>query len=171
MFENVNLDKLWIDTDYSRETYQDEVPTDELIAEVEQKLGYKLPASYITLMKMHNGGCLNYDACPCDTPTSWADDHVGVTGIFSISTAKEHGLCGEFGSQFWIDEWEYPAIGVAIADCPSGGHDMIFLDYHECGPQGEPCVVHIDADETDTTFLAKDFETFIELLRPEDDYH
>lgn len=32
-----------------------------------------------------------------------------------------------------IDEWEYPAIGVAICDCPSAGHDMVFLDYRDCG--------------------------------------
>ncbi|WP_242974159.1 MULTISPECIES: hypothetical protein [Clostridium] len=43
-------------------------------------------------------------------------------------------MCGEFGSRFWIEEWEYPDIGFAIANCPSTGHDMIFLDYRECGP-------------------------------------
>ena len=46
---------------------------------------------------------------------------------------KSCSLCGELGSQFMIDEWEYPAIGVAICDCPSAGHDMIFLDYRDCG--------------------------------------
>ena len=30
------------------------------------------------------------------------------------------------GSQFMIDDWEYPAIGVAICDCPSAGHNIIF---------------------------------------------
>jgi hypothetical protein len=29
----------------------------------------------------------------------------------------------------WINEWEYPNIGIYFGNCPSGGHDMIALDY------------------------------------------
>ena len=39
--------------------YTEEAPSDELIASVEQELGYKLPASYIWLMKRHNGGVIS----------------------------------------------------------------------------------------------------------------
>jgi len=31
------------------------------------------------------------------------------------------------------NDWGYPDIGVAICDTPSAGHEMIFLDYRECG--------------------------------------
>ncbi|EPY2302781.1 SMI1/KNR4 family protein [Clostridium sporogenes] len=71
-------------------------------------------------------------------------------------------MCGEFGSRFWIEEWGYPDIGVAIADCPSAGHDMIFLDYREWGPKGEPSVVHIDQEyDYAITKLADNFKDFI----------
>ena len=49
-------------------------------------------------------------------------------------------------SQFWIDEWGHPPIGIYFADCPSAGHDMIALDYRDCGKSGEPCVVHVDQE-------------------------
>ena len=62
-----------------------------------------------------------------------------------------------------IDDWEYPAIGVAICDCPSAGHDMIFLDYRECSPQGEPKIVHIGQErDYKITPLADNFEEFCE---------
>ena len=75
------------------------------------------------------------------------------------------------GSQFMIDDWEYPAIGVAICDCPSAGHDMIFLDYRECISQGEPKIVHIDQEcDYKITPLADNFEEFIRGLVNEDDF-
>ena len=82
-----------------------------------------------------------------------------------VGREKEYSLCGALGSQFMIDEWEYPAIGVAICDTPSAGHDMVFLDYRECGPNGEPCVVHVDQERNyDITKLADNFEEFVKKL-------
>lgn len=162
---------LWDDCDFSKKNYIGEYPTDEIIAKAEKELGYKLPKSYIALCKMHNGGYLAKSCCPCDTPTSWAEDHVGVTGILSIGFDKPCSICGESGSRFMIEEWGYPDIGVAIADCPSAGHDMIFLDYSLCGPQGEPEVVHIDQESGyKITWLANDFEEFIRMLVSEEEY-
>lgn len=108
---------------------------------------------------------------PTDVPTSWAKDHVAITGIFGIGREKSYSLCGGLGSQFMIDDWGYPAIGVAICDCPSAGHDMIFLDYRECGSQGEPKIVHIDQEcDYKITPLADNFEEFIRGLVNEDDF-
>ena len=170
-FEGFDLTNFWDDNWYALKEYVSESPSDELIASVEEELGYKLPAAYIWLMKQHNGGIPVNTCYPCDEPTCWADDHVAITGIFGIGREKSCSLCGELGSQFMIDEWEYPAIGVAICDCPSAGHDMIFLDYRACGPQGEPAVVHVDQEnDYKITHLADSFEEFIRGLEHESLY-
>lgn len=170
-FEGFDLTNFWDDNWYALKEYVSDPPSDELIASVEEALGYKLPAAYIWLMKQHNGGIPVNTCYPCDEPTSWAEDHVAITGIFGIGREKSCSLCGELGSQFMIDEWEYPAIGVAICDCPSAGHDMIFLDYRACGPQGEPAVVHVDQEnDYKITHLADSFEEFIRGLEHESLY-
>ena len=171
MFEGFDFTDFWDDKEYALKAYVNDPPSDELIADIEKELGYKLPASYIWLMKQHNGGIPVRTCFPTNTPTSWAEDHVAITGIFGIGREKTFSLCGELGSQFMIDEWEYPAIGVAVCDCPSAGHDMIFLDYRECGPQGEPKVAHIDQEyDYAITPLADNFEEFIRGLVNEEEY-
>ena len=171
MFDNFDFTNFWEDDAFALREYVSEPPSDELIASIEQELGYKLPASYIWLMKRHNGGIPVNTCHPSDEPTSWAEDHVAITGIFGIGRGKACSLCGELGSRFMIDEWEYPPIGVAICDCPSAGHDMIFLDYRACGPQGEPAVVHVDQeDDYKITHLADSFEEFVRKLVDEEDY-
>ena len=170
-FEGFDLTNFWDDNWYALKEYVSDPPSDELIASVEEELGYKLPAAYIWLMKQHNGGIPVNTCYPCDEPTCWADDHVAITGIFGIGREKSCSLCGELGSQFMIDEWEYPAIGVAICDCPSAGHDMIFLDYRVCGPQGEPAVVHVDQEnDYKITHLTDSFEEFVRGLEHESLY-
>ena len=170
-FEGFDLTNFWDDNWYALKEYVSDPPSDELIASVEEELGYKLPAAYIWLMKQHNGGIPVNTCYPCDEPTCWSDDHVAITGIFGIGREKSCSLCGELGSQFMIDEWEYPAIGVAICDCPSAGHDMIFLDYRACGPQGEPAVVHVDQEnDYKITHLADSFEEFVRGLEHESLY-
>ena len=78
---------------------------------------------------------------------------------------------GEIGSQFMIDEWGYPDIGIYICDCPSAGHDMICLDYSLSGPDGEPQVVHIDQEyDYKKTFVCKTFEEFITNLEKDESF-
>lgn len=122
-------------------------------------------------MKTQNGGI---PACTCYRTkhgTSWADDHIAITGIFGIGSGKPRTLCGAFGSQFWVDEWGYPPIGVYFANCPSAGHDMLCLDYSGSGPGAEPRVVHVDQERNyRVTVLTDTFEEFLLGLEHESNF-
>lgn len=170
-FEGMDLAGFWDDSSYALEAYVSDPPGDELIASVEEELGYKLPQSYIALMKKHNGGAPHRTCYPTDQATSWAEDHIAITSILGIGREKDYSLCGDLGSRFMIEEWGYPDIGVVICDCPSAGHDVVMLDYRHCGKDGEPEVIHVDQeDDYEITYLAPDFEAFIRGLTDEEEY-
>ena len=85
-------------------------------------------------------------------------------------TAANPTRCAEAGSKFWIEEWRYPEIGIAIADTISAGHQMIFLDYSDCGPDGEPCVVSVNQESNyEISYVADNFAEFIRGLEPSED--
>jgi hypothetical protein len=168
VFEGFDLTDFWKKSDYADREYVSEPLTPDLLASVEQALKYKLPASYVALMQTQNGGIPKRTNHRTTESTTWAEDHIAITGIYGIAHVKTCSLCGDVGSQFWTDEWGYPPIGVYFADCPSAGHDMVCLDYRECGPAGEPKVVHVDqGSDYKITFVADNFESFIRRL--EDD--
>ncbi len=158
-------------TDREREDGIEPPPTAEIIASVEAELGCRLPESYVELMRIQNGGSPVRRDSPAPEPTSWSKDHVAIHQIKGIGRKTTNSLCGSMGSRFWIEEWEYPAIGIYFADCPSAGHDMLALDYRACGPEGEPSVVHVDQErDFRITTLAPDFATFVANLKPEGFY-
>lgn len=164
-FDGFSLRGFWDDTDWAKKAYVERKPSAAVVASVEKELGYVLPRSYVWLMTRHNGGTPARTCFPTKKATSWAPDHVAITGLAGIGRTKRYSLCGAAGSRFWIDNWRYPPIGVVIANCPSAGHDLILLDYRKCGPRGEPQVVHVDQEhDYRITPLAKDFETFIRGL-------
>ena len=170
-FETLDLSEFWESSEYANREYVCGHLTEDRIKEVEAALGYLLPRSYIELMQTQNGGFPKNTAAPSKERASWADDHVAITGIFGIGSDKQFSLCGSLGSQFMIDEWGYPDIGVYICDCPSSGHDMVGLDYRNCGSTGEPKVVHVDQEcGYKTTTLAATFEEFILSLKSADYY-
>ncbi len=169
--EKIDLANFWEDSDYAKKEYVEEVPSDEKIKEIENELGYKLPSSYIELMLNQNGGIPVNSCFPTTEKTSWAEDHVAISGFLGIGKKKTYSLCGELGSQFMMEEWGYPDIGVYFGDCPSAGHDMICLDYRSCRKEGEPKVVHIDQEsDYKITFLANTFEDFVLGLVPESEF-
>ncbi len=168
-FADLDLSSFWNEDEYYAREYTDDPLTLEKIAHAERALGYKLPASYIALMSHRNGGAPARTCYRTATRTSWAHDHVAITGLFSIGSRKMYSVCGALGSQFMVEEWGYPPIGIYFADCPSAGHDMLCLDYTQCGPTGEPRVVHVDQEfDYAVTHVADTFEAFVRGLESDD---
>ncbi|WP_370800537.1 SMI1/KNR4 family protein [Veillonella parvula] len=158
--KDFNWTGFWNDCDYAFESYIGKSVTDKDIVDAEAALGYTLPAAYIELLKNHNGGVVNKNCFINDD-----DDCVYITGIYGIDRDKKYSLLGEMGNEFWISKVKYPPIGIVVADTISGGHDMIFLDYRECGPTGEPKVVRVDQEcDYSMTPLADNFGDFIKNL-------
>jgi len=171
IFSDFDFDSFWDNNEYSKQNYIGANVSDEQILSVEKELDYKLPRSYIELIRIQNGGTPNFTNHRIEEATSWANDHVAITGIYGIDRNLSYSLCGELGSQFRMEEWGYPEIGIYFCDCPSAGHDMICLDYRKCGPQGEPEVVHVDQElGYKITVVAKNFESFIRGLERNDNF-
>lgn len=159
VFDGFQWSEFWEKCDYAKEAYIGKVPTDKEIEEIQEELGYKLPSSYIELIKNQNGGIPVFNVFYID------DYEIYITGIYGIDKEKQYSLCGEMGNGFWISEWEYPDIGIVVADTISGGHNMIFLDYRECGKDGEPKVACVNQEsDYSIIILAENFEKFIKGL-------
>lgn len=88
-FPQLDLEQFWDDDELALEEYVDEAPDDLLIASIENELGYKLPDSYIALMKQHNGG-IPYATCyPLPEEDEQDDsDYVEITGFLNIGRKK-----------------------------------------------------------------------------------
>jgi len=171
-FATFDFSDFWNDCEYSQQNYQEPPPSDALIAELQAEFGYRFPDAYIALARRHNGGLLQRSCHPMDEATSWADDHIEVSGLHAIGRQARYSLGGEIGTRFMQREWGYPDIGIVIADCPSAGHDLIMLDYRQCGPQGEPQVVHVNQEaDYAITPVAPDFTTFIHGLVDEEAFN
>ena len=153
MFDNIDLNDFW---DKKDDYYASQQPlSDELIHEIENKLGYKLPESYVRLLRIQNGGI---------PKNCMFDKHDVIDGIFGIDNETIEQC------DFYTKELGFPDIGVPVSTMFEG-QVAIFLDYRACGNEGEPKVVQIDL-EMDTIYrLTDDFESFIEKLSPYAEYY
>ena len=155
---------LWDDFFAASDEYTGPPLTDAMVATAEAVLGYKLPVAYLQLLRVKNGGVPKRQCYPTGG-TSWSDNHVRVTAICGIG--GQWGIDSEqYGSRHTIEQAGFPDVGVFVGWTPTAGHDGIFLDYRECGPGGEPCVMYLDAEggEEESQVLAPDFATFLQGL-------
>ena len=113
-------------------------------------------------------------AFPTYQKSSWSDTHVALESILPVGGTD--GIESE-NNKGTIEEWGYPDVGPIVAECPSGGHDIIMLDYRTCGPKGEPSVLYVDTEppfgdaEYATIVLAPNFEQFLCQLRPDSEFN
>jgi hypothetical protein len=134
--------------------------TSEMVTRAEKALGCKLPQSYLDVLSEKNGGNLIHGAFPTDRPTNWANNHVYCRDLMGIGCGN--GIDGDTGSQYLIEEWDYPDIGIVFS---TDGHTAFMLDYSTCGPQGEPRVVYVETDpELAVLLLAPTFAAFVSGL-------
>ena len=110
MLDGVDLTNFWESFETKDGDDVEEPIADVLVASVERKLGYKLPRAYVELMRSKNGGYPRRTCHRTSTGTTWASDHIQISSIFAIGSRSRLSLCGDTGSQFWSDEWDYPAI-------------------------------------------------------------
>ncbi|OWK42255.1 SMI1/KNR4 family protein [Fimbriiglobus ruber] len=133
--------------------------TDELVRAAEEVLGYRLPAAYLDILRIQNGGLPRRRYAPVGR--GWVE----ITGLFGVG--GWYGIDNpDRGSRYAIREWGYPDTGVVIAPTPAGGHEAVVLDYSGCGPAGEPRVVRVVAEggRPEVVDLAPDFASFVAAL-------
>lgn len=166
MFEGFDFEGLWNNHPEAIRAGQGPELTDEMILAVEQELGYKLPESYIWLMKRRNGGFLKRTDFLLGYELPIVGDRTMMRQLYHINMNNSFSaINGEYGTKFLVEDWGYPDIGVAIGVGFFGEHEIFFLDYRECGPQGEPKVSHVDQEcDYRITVLADNFEEYIRKL-------
>ena len=171
MFEGFDFDGFWNDHPEAIRGGQGPVLTDEMVLEAEKELGYKLPDSYIWLLKQRNGGFLKRTDFLLGYELPIVGDRTMMRQLYSIRMDNSFSsIIGAYGTKFLVEDWGYPDIGVAIGVGIFGEHEVFFLDYRECGPQGEPKVSHVDQEcDYRITVLAENFEEYIrKLVEPVD---
>ncbi|MBO3741673.1 SMI1/KNR4 family protein [Actinoplanes flavus] len=138
--------------------------TDEMITAAEAELGVRLPAALIRLLRQRNGGSVadGWDACPA-APNSWAADHVPFDHLHGIAPPGRELSMALQDTGYLVREWGLPSPVVLLS---GDGHTWVALDYRDCGPDGDPPVVFLDADRGRQLPVAPDFRTFVERLTP-----
>lgn len=131
----------------------------------EKAMGRRLPDSYIALLMMQNGGELRYNGVDyTDSGSSMAVEPVyHINGIDSVLDSAED-IARMDGP--WAPDLSKTSVVLSAE-----GHWWWGLDYRQCGPQGEPSVIHVECEcvdaenqEARVTTVAPCFMAFIQML-------
>ena len=133
--------------------------TNEAIVAAQTKLGVILPGDFLELMKISNGGYVNYTkrAFPVDFSLNSGDLFIKVEEIMGI---HEEGI---LLSEYLAEEWDLPKNLVLFS---GSGHAWIGFNY---AGRDIPNVVYVEPDDGDGNNFHVLAESFTEFLSKLDD--
>jgi hypothetical protein len=156
----VEPDRFW-----GRNHYEHPALTEEMLARAEQRLGVKLPAEYVALLRTQNGGYTRGFGYPMSQETSWAEDHVPLHDLAGIVTDPDHSTAQNIlDTPYLAEEWGLPPRQVLLS---GDGHWWITLDYRG---GDEPSVAWIDVECGEDIQVAPSFSSFLQGLRPDSEF-
>src|SRR5687767_12998281 len=149
-------DKFWRSNHYNHPPL-----TDEMVAMAERELGVILPAQYISLLRIQNGGYTHEFGFPMTRPTTWAEDHVPLHDLAGIVTNPEIRTAQNIlDTAYMVEEWGLPPRQALLS---GDGHWWITLDYRK----GDvPSVAWLNVDCGQDFQVAPTFAAFLDGLRP-----
>lgn len=128
--------------------------TEELVKDVEDKLHYKLPKSYIDLLNTQNGGRLIKKYYVLD------DKIFEIDCIYGISEYK-----GIVEKNYYLSDYVDLDNVVVFGD---NSHIHYLFDYSDTS-NGEPKIICYDDELDEKLVLANDFRQFIDNLKTEEE--
>ena len=162
LFDGIDLSLLFDNESEYGKSYTFGPLTDEMIERAEKKTGYKLPASYIELLRFQNGGLIDDERLE----NSW------LTAVYGIGETADQSNSLEDMYDNWRYEWEYPDIGIPFGETQSGGHDMYYMDFRSVDEKGEPRIVCIEnEDDNAVYYIAHDLPEFIGMILRDEEIH
>lgn len=141
----------------------DDAPAEMVdIRKIELFTGIKLPASYVAIMKLHDGGDITKDSFYYQN-----HDNEQFNGNIGKMFKVLNGYESILGDLLNPPEF-FPEGLIPFAD--DGGGNLTCFDYRHC-KENPPIVfwVHDDPEGEDVHFVSDNFEEFINMLHePED---
>ncbi len=131
-------------------TLDDLVQDDIILAE--KHFNVKLPQSYIDLLKIKNGGTLQYNALPLKQNHDEDDNYLIIEYLFGIKQGE-----GILQTKYFVEEWKIDRENIIILS--GDGHEWLALDYNESS--SKPSVIYIFSEENKFIRL---FDSFDEML-------
>ncbi|MEO5803400.1 MAG: SMI1/KNR4 family protein [Verrucomicrobiota bacterium] len=121
--------------------------TDELVREAEREIGFKLPSSYLALLKTQNGGYIRF-------------------GLPDSVHEMIYGIGPNFPSITGVD-WEEVKESVTmqldgLIPFDGDGHWHLCIDYRK--NVNKPCVSYVDVECDSESKVADSFEEYLQML-------